>query len=71
MPLSRPANPRTTEARRRAIELRTRGLSTAEIGERLGVTRQGVWRLLSNYGKSETPPPALRRERAFCRPAGQ
>ena len=65
----RPPDPDTTEARRRAIDLRARGLSTSEIGERLGLTRQVVWRLLSNYGKSATPP-ALRRERAFRRPAG-
>ena len=52
----RPPKPETTAARRQAVELRARGLSTAEIGERLGITRQGVWRLLSNYGRSETAP---------------
>ena len=52
----RPPNPETTETRGRAIDLRARGLSTSEIGERLGITRQGVWRLLSNYGKSDTAP---------------
>ncbi len=56
MPPGRPPKPETTEARRRAVELRARGLSTSEIGERLGITRQGTWRLLSNYGRSETAP---------------
>ena len=52
----RPPKPETTEARRKAIELRTRGLTTIEIGELLGITRQGAWRLLSNYGRSEPAP---------------
>jgi transcriptional regulator with XRE-family HTH domain len=54
MPAVRPKDPNTTEARHRAIELRARGDSTAEIGQRLGMTRQGAWRLLSNYGRDET-----------------
>jgi transcriptional regulator with XRE-family HTH domain len=54
----RPPKPETTAARRKAIELRARGFTTGEIGERLGITRQGAWRLLSNYGRSK-PAPAI------------
>jgi DNA-binding XRE family transcriptional regulator len=52
----RPPKPETTGARRKAIELRTRGLTTIEIGELLGITPQGAWRLLSNYGRSAPAP---------------
>ena len=44
----RPADSETADTRRRAIELRARGYSTAEIGQRLKITRQYVWKLLSN-----------------------
>ncbi len=37
----RPPRPETTESRRRAVEMRARGYSTAEIGERLGINLKG------------------------------
>jgi transcriptional regulator with XRE-family HTH domain len=50
----RPLDPETADTRRRAIEMRARGYSTAEIGQRLKITRQYVWKLLSNHGRDET-----------------
>jgi DNA-binding XRE family transcriptional regulator len=52
-------DPAVQKRREGAVRLRAKGLSMAEIGERIGYTRQATWELLSNYGQGRTPPGTI------------
>src|SRR5205085_3058532 len=54
--MGRKPDPRTAVRYREALKLRTQGWKLEQIGTRLGLTTQGVWRILRDYGHGAPAP---------------